>query len=209
MFTPDAFGRRIQALRKEKGLSQQQLADNMFVSRKTVGNWEAGNRFPDITMISKLAEKLGVETYELLDEMYDSSRPANIIIVEDEPILLKGFLHVLVDMLPEAQIVGFQNAAEALAYAHAARVEIAFLDIELFGESGVELAKKLLRIHPRTNIIFLTGHTEYARDALDLHCSGYLLKPLTPEKIRTELSHLRFPLRSLKDSEEENRGKAP
>ncbi len=53
MFTLEAFGKKIKALRRDRGLSQQQLADNLFVSRKTVGNWETGNRFPDITMISK------------------------------------------------------------------------------------------------------------------------------------------------------------
>ena len=45
----EIFGKRIRALRQEKNLSQQQLADLMFVTRKTVSNWENGNRMPDIT----------------------------------------------------------------------------------------------------------------------------------------------------------------
>ncbi len=48
------------------------------------------------------------------------------------------------------------------------------------------------------NIIFLTSHTEYMQAALTDHCSGYVLKPLTPEKIRHEIAHLRFPIRGLK-----------
>ena len=63
----EAFGKRIRALRQEKNLSQQQLADLMFVTRKTGGNWENGNRMPDITMLSRLSRHLGVQTYELLD----------------------------------------------------------------------------------------------------------------------------------------------
>ena len=74
---------------------------------------------------------------------------------------------------------------------------MAFLDVELYGESGLDLARKLQEVNPRTNIIFLTGHTEYTAEALDLHCSGYLLKPLTPDKIRREIAHLRFPVRGL------------
>ena len=57
----EAFGQRIRTLRMEKNLSQQQLAELIYVSRKTVGNWEAGNRLPDITMVSRLAVCLGVE----------------------------------------------------------------------------------------------------------------------------------------------------
>ena len=40
--------------------------------------------------------------------------------------------------------------------------------------------------------------TEYMKDALADHCSGYILKPLTPEKISHEIRHLRFPVRGLK-----------
>ena len=184
MFTLEAFGKKIKALRRDRGLSQQQLADNLFVSRKTVGNWETGNRFPDITMISKLADELRVETY----------------VVDDEPIILKGFVHILTDTLPDMQIAGFQTAADAIAYAHTTRVEIAFLDIELGGESGISLAETLQKLNPSTNIIFLTGHPEYAYQALNLHCSGYVLKPLTPEKIKKELAHLRFPLRGIRET---------
>ena len=193
----EAFGQRIRALRMEKGLSQQQLADLIFVTRKTVGNWESGNRMPDITMLSRLAECLGVETYELIDELNGRDDAPSLIIVEDEPVILKGFVHILSDTLPEAQVFGFSNTAEALRFADGNRIAVAFLDVELYGESGRELAKKLQEISPRTNIIFLTGHTEYTAEALDLHCSGYLLKPLTPDKIRREMDHLRFPVRGL------------
>ena len=49
-------------------------------------------------------------------------------------------------------------------------------------------------VNPTINVIFLTGHSEYTFDALQMHCSGYLLKPLTPEKVLHEMSHLRFPI---------------
>ena len=77
------------------------------------------------------------------------------------------------------------------------KMDVAFLDIELCGESGIELAKELCALNPHTNIIFLPGHSEYTGEALDLHCSGYVLKPLTPEKIQREISHLRYPVKGL------------
>ena len=193
----EIFGQRIRSLRTEKGLSQQQLADLIYVTRKTISNWESGNRMPDITMLSRLAECLGVETYELIDVLNGPDTPPNVIVVEDEPVILKGFVHILSDTLPEAQTIGFQNGADALHFAAGNRIAVAFLDVELCGESGIDVARRLLDISPRTNIVFLTGHTEYAGEALDLHCSGYLLKPLTPEKILREIVHLRHPVRGL------------
>ena len=192
-----AFGKRIRSLRQEKNLTQQQLADLMFVTRKTVGNWENGNRMPDITMLSRLSRHLGVQTYELLDEISGLDEQPSIIIVEDESVLLKGFIHILEDTLPRADIYGFEAGAEALRFAESSHVAAAFLDIELFGESGVDLARRLTELNPHTNIIFLTGHAEYTADALALHCSGYILKPLTPEKVLREIAHLRFPVRGL------------
>ena len=193
----EVFGKRIRTLRQEKNLSQQQLADLMFVTRKTVGNWENGNRMPDITMLSRLSRHLGVQTYQLLDEISGPDEAPVFIIVEDESVLLKGFVHIMEDTLPRADIYGFENGAEALRFAESNQVAAAFLDIELFGESGIDLAGSLMELNPHTNIVFLTGHGEYTADALALHCSGYILKPLTPEKILRETAHLRFPVRGL------------
>ena len=186
---------RIRALRTERNLSQQQLADLMFVSRVTVTNWENGNRVPDINLLLRLSKVLDVDISDLIDAPEAGEGSPVIIVVEDEPVILKGFVHLLCDTLPDARIFGFQTGSEALTFAQDNRVGAAFLDIELCGESGIELAESLTKLYSRTNIIFLTGHSEYYAPALDMHCSGYILKPLTPDKIRKEMDHLRFPLR--------------
>ena len=193
----DALGQKIRTLRTKKGLSQQQLADLMFVTRKTISNWESGIRMPDVAMLSRLAKVLDAKSYELIDAITGPGSPPNIMIVEDEAVILKGFVRILSDTLPDVQAFGFQTGTEALEYAESNRIDVAFLDVELFGESGVNLAEKLTALHPRVNIIFLTGHTEYMGEAWKMHCSGYVLKPLTPEKIRHEIAHLRFPVRGL------------
>ena len=192
--TSEHFGARLQALRAKKGLTQQQLAEAMFVSRSTLANWEAGNRLPDVSMLTRLAACLDVEPLVLMEALYPQEGPPSLIVVEDEPILLKGFVHILSRTLPQAQIFGFQTGAEALRFAEGSRVDVAFLDVELLGESGIAVADALAALCPRINLIFLTGHTEYMADAFGLHASGYLLKPLTPEKIRAELAHLRYPV---------------
>ena len=197
MASLDALGQKIRSLRMAKGLSQQQMADLMFVTRKTISNWEAGIREPDVSMIGRVARSLGVEVSELLDDSPSESTPPTIIMVEDEPIILTGFIHILEDTLPDIQTFGFMTAEEAARFAGGTRVDVAFMDIELCGESGIELAEELCALNPHTNIIFLTGHPEYAGEALNLHCSGYILKPLTPEKIKKEIAHLRYPVKGL------------
>ena len=59
--------------------------------------------------------------------------------------------------------------------------------------NGLELAKRLKDQHGETNIVFVTGYSEYAIDAFDLHASGYLLKPATVEKVQDAMENLRIP----------------
>ena len=194
----EALGSRIRELREQKGITQSQLADRMVVSRSTVANWEAGKRLPDIGMLARLAGCLGVETYLLMDELRGPVETPTVIVVEDVQVILSGFVRMLGEELPEAEICGFPSSSEALDFARASHVAVAFLDIELSGDDGIALARELTRLDPCTNIIFLTSHTHYMHAALTDHCSGYVLKPLTPEKIRHEITHLRFPVRGLK-----------
>ena len=194
----ESFGEKLRTLRVEKGLTQRQLADALFITRKTVSNWEAGIRMPDVVMLTRLSKVLGVKPYELIDVFPSGEDSPILIIVEDEQDILTGFIHIVSDTLPDVQVFGFQTGAEALEFATTNRVDVAFLDVELFGESGIDLARELSAINPNINHIFLTGHSEYTFDALQMHCSGYLMKPLTPEKLLKEMEHLRFPIQGLK-----------
>lgn len=60
------FGERIAKLRKEKGYTQNQLADKIGVSNKSVSRWETNEGFPDITILVPLADALGVSVDVLL-----------------------------------------------------------------------------------------------------------------------------------------------
>ncbi|MBQ8093286.1 MAG: response regulator [Clostridia bacterium] len=190
-----SFGEFIKELRVKAGLSQQQLADLMFTSRSCISNWEIGKRRPDACMLGRLAHFLNIDRYQLFDVMQDDiAKSLNIIVVEDEPVLLKGFVHMLSKSIPAAEVYGFRTADDALLYVSSNVVSIAFLDIELGRSNGVDLAEKMMALYPRINIIFLTSHEEYMQKALDLHVSGYVLKPLTPEIIAREMAHLRYPI---------------
>lgn len=62
----ERFGGFLSELRKEKGFTQQELADRLFVSNKAVSKWERGQSLPDISLLTPLAELLGVTVTELL-----------------------------------------------------------------------------------------------------------------------------------------------
>ena len=62
----EKFGLFIVELRKEKGFTQQELADRLFVSNKAVSKWERGQSLPDISLLTPLSQLLEVTVAELL-----------------------------------------------------------------------------------------------------------------------------------------------
>ena len=71
----EKFGAFIAALRKEQGMTQQELADRLFLSNKAVSKWERGQSLPDITLLRPLAQCLGVTVTELLQGKRLAERP--------------------------------------------------------------------------------------------------------------------------------------
>ncbi len=117
----------------------------------------------------------------------------NIIAVDDEQPVLYLVEKAIRKALPDCSLMGFTSAKEALAYAKNTVIDVAFLDIEMGSMSGLVLAEKLKEIHNKTNIIFITGYSDYAVDAFSLGSSGYIMKPVKPEAIALEISRLRNP----------------
>ncbi len=76
------FGAFLSQQRKEKGLTQKQLADRLFVSDKAVSRWECGNGYPDISQLQPLSEALGVSLAELLNAKR-MDEPASIAVAND------------------------------------------------------------------------------------------------------------------------------
>lgn len=118
----------------------------------------------------------------------------NVIVVDDERIVLSAEVSTIKRVLPNAQIHSYQKAKDAIEFAEKNRIDIAFLDINIKGITGIELAKGLQNCNPKINIIFCTGYSEYSLDAHELYCSAYLMKPITDEKLKIALEHLRYSL---------------
>lgn len=191
--TASLFSKALKRLRNERGISAAQLAEQLFVDRSTINRWENGSRLPDNMMIARLSKTLDVDINILLNATFDSSEAPNVILVDDNKIILKGGLPILEEALPNAMIVGFTRPSEAIAYAKANRIALAFLDIELGKTSGLDLCRTLLEINPRTNVVYLTAYIGYAFDAWSTGACGFLRKPLTMDSVKEQLSHLRYP----------------
>lgn len=116
----------------------------------------------------------------------------NVMVVDDERIILQTETIMIRKLLQDAKVESFSNMEDALGYARSNSVAIAFLDINLEAGSGMKLARELQDMYPEVNIIFCTGYAEYSLEALELYCSGYLMKPITEEKLKGALRRLRY-----------------
>ncbi len=191
------FGETLRTLRTEKNMSQQQLAQRLFVNRSSIANWENGRRIPDLILITRLARLLNVDVSVLTDAANTDPDSPEVIIVDDEAILLSGAIPVLSEVMPRATITGFLKPSEAIDYAKETMISIAFLDIEMGKHNGIDICKTLMDINPLTNVIFLTSYPDYAVDAWTTAASGFLVKPLSAESVKEQLEKLRHPVRGL------------
>ena len=187
------FAETLKKRRNERGLSQIQLGQQMFVSNSTIARWENGSRLPDAAMITRLSQVLNVDVSTLFAAAANSDECPNVIMVADNKVIVSGALTVLEEVMPNAIITGFTKPTKAVEYAKANRIALAFLDIEMGNISGLDVCRELLGINPHTNIIYLTAYSDYALDAWSTGASGFMLKPLTPDGVRDQLKILRYP----------------
>ena len=128
----------------------------------------------------------------------------NILIADDERLILNDMALKVKELFPDARIDSVISASQSIELAHLIRYDVALLDIELPGTNGLELAKILQKENPKTNIIFITGYTDYSVKAFDVAASDYLLKPVKTERLKKAFSHLRHPIPM--PEEQENTG---
>ena len=70
----DLFAENLRKLREDRGLSQKQLGEQMFVGQSTVARWENGTRLPDAAMIPRLSGCLGVDANTLFQLAAESDK---------------------------------------------------------------------------------------------------------------------------------------
>ena len=118
----------------------------------------------------------------------------DIIVVDDKSSALGAIKTAIEESLPDSTFHRFGALHDALQYAKTNKIDIAFLDIDMKGMDGLQLAKHLKEIYVHTNVVLATWHRQYAVDAVNLHASGYILKPVTKDAVLSAIGNLRDPV---------------
>ena len=111
------------------------------------------------------------------------------ICVDDEKLLADHVTKLCGELPGIDEALSFSSPFAALEWLETHTAGLALLDIDMPGMNGMELAARIKQRHPGTAIVFLTGYSQYAVDAFSLHVSGYLLKPVDPERLAAEVDY--------------------
>ena len=106
-----------------------------------------------------------------------------VLVIDDERPALDE-LEYLLSMDPRVGgVLTTDSATEALRILHDLEVDAVFLDIQMPGLNGLELAKVLSRFKAPPPVVFVTAHEEHAVEAFDLRAVDYVLKPVRAERL--------------------------
>lgn len=117
-----------------------------------------------------------------------------VIAVDDEAGALRVLTQTISEAIPDAEITGFQLGEEAVSYLlRNPDTRVAFLDIQMRDTDGLTLGRRLKKILPQIDIVFCTGFSEYGVEACNMQAKGYLLKPITAQKITKLIERFQAP----------------
>ncbi|MDD3335262.1 MAG: response regulator [Eubacteriales bacterium] len=116
-----------------------------------------------------------------------------VAMVDDEPLALRALEAAVKEAKPTAELHSFSSGSLLLSSIQSKQLmpDVAFLDIELPGIGGIELAKQIKLLSHQTWIVFVTGFTQYAVEAFQIRAKGYVMKPVSTEAIRAELEEMK------------------
>lgn len=119
--------------------------------------------------------------------MSDEREKTTLVVVEDQPALLKNLLKALANF-PELEVLGAAQDGEAgVDLVVALQPELLLLDLELPGIDGIEVTRRVKQQAPAVEVLILTSFDEETKvyEAMQAGASGYLVKRVGPEKIRS------------------------
>ena len=113
------------------------------------------------------------------------------ITVDDERPMLNALTDIVKSSSDIEAVYDFSSCSSALEWISKNSADVAFLDINMRGMGGLALAEKIMALCSECKIVFCTGYEEYALDAIQLRCSGYLMKPITKEAVQKEIDYIK------------------
>jgi len=106
-----------------------------------------------------------------------------VLVIDDERPALDELAFLLKRDDRVGEVLTCDSATEGLVTLQAEEVDAVFLDIQMPGLSGIELAQVLSRFRTPPAIVFVTAHEEHAVDAFELRAVDYVLKPVRADRL--------------------------
>ena len=106
-----------------------------------------------------------------------------VLVIDDERPALDELSWLLSRDPRVHEVLTSDSATEALRLLQDIEVDAIFLDVQMPGLTGLELAQVLARFKTPPPIVFVTAHEEHAVDAFELRAVDYVLKPVRPERL--------------------------
>jgi len=113
------------------------------------------------------------------------------VLVDDEQ-LARDELGYLLGQVGGVDIIGQAgHGVEALTAIEQLQPDVVFLDIQMPGLSGFEVARRMVENHTASHIIFVTAYDQHAIEAFEVNAVDYLLKPVEPERLALAVERVR------------------
>lgn len=112
-----------------------------------------------------------------------------VLIVDDEKLAISRLTRLLNEIGVE-DITSFDKPIDALKEISKSKFDLVFLDISMADMTGLELADTILKLEPKTFIVFQTAYEEYALEAFKKGGIGYLVKPYGTTEIKNVLDKI-------------------
>ena len=106
-----------------------------------------------------------------------------VLVVDDEQPALDELTFLLRSDDRVREVIACRSATDGLRTLRETDVDAVFLDIQMPGLSGLELAEVLSRFRQPPAVVFVTAHEQHAVEAFDLHAVDYVLKPVRAERL--------------------------
>ena len=110
----------------------------------------------------------------------------NVLIADDEP-LARAYLRRLLEAQGVVVTSEAENGVEAMRQVEDLRPDLLFLDIQMPGLTGMQVASAVARLEHPPRIVFVTGYSEHAVAAFEHDALDYLVKPVSPERLTKAL----------------------
>lgn len=121
--------------------------------------------------------------------------PLGIYLVDDEMPAIRRLERLLIELDGCCLVGSATSPDQALAECAELPVDVVFLDVEMPGLDGVELARRLGVMNPAPVVVFVTAFEQYAVDAFDVAAVDYLVKPVRRERLVQALERARLACR--------------